>query len=114
MTDKTEPRYSMNRAPGIVPGKPWVVRDHVLGRTAQTAGAMGPLAYFGTEHEARVWADEMNARQAAGTAPPFEVEDYRGTSVEGFTRFISEHTPTGPGEVKCVTLPPLWWERKRC
>lgn len=112
MTEPIQPRYTMSRFPGIVPGKPWVVRDAVLGRAAQTAGAMGPLAYFATEEEARAWTADMNAKHAAGTAPPFEVEDYRGASVEGYTRFVSEHTPTGPGEVKFVTLPPLWWERK--
>jgi hypothetical protein len=108
---QTELRYSRHRAPGIVPGKPWAVRDHVLGRVAQTAGRMGPLAYFATEGEASEWADEMNAAHAAGTAPAYEVEEYRGDSVEGYTRFIANHTATGPGEIKFVSLPPLWWEQ---
>lgn len=104
-------RYSKHYAPGIVPGKPWAVRDHVLGRAAQTAGRTGPLAYFATEDEASGWAEEMNDRRATGTAPAYEVEDYRGDSAEGYARFIADHTATGPGEVKFVTLPPLWWER---
>jgi hypothetical protein len=104
-------RYSKNYAPGIVPGKPWAVRDHVLGRAAQTAGRMGPLAYFTTKGEASEWADEMNAKHAAGTAPAYEVEEYQGGSAEGYARFVTEHTATGPGEIKFVSLPPLWWEQ---
>ncbi|MFH8805283.1 hypothetical protein ACH4F6_38040 [Streptomyces sp. NPDC017936] len=77
---------------------------------AQTAGRTGPLAYFATKDEADTWADGMNARQDDGTAPAYEVEAYSGESAEGFARFVADHTPTGPGEVKFVDLPPLWWE----
>ncbi|MEU3729946.1 hypothetical protein AB0E81_11135 [Streptomyces sp. NPDC033538] len=106
----TELRYSMSYVPGIVPGKPWGVRDRVLGRAAQTDGAMGPRAYFATEDEARAWSAKMNTKHVAGTAPAYEVEEYRGSTVEGYAKFVVDHTPTGPGEVKFVTLPPLWWE----
>ncbi|MEU5900420.1 hypothetical protein [Streptomyces venezuelae] len=109
-TAQPELRYFMDYAPGIVPSRPWIVRDIVLGRAAQTAGRMGPLAYFETEDQARTWTDEMNARHIAGTAPAYEVEDYRGSSAEGHAKFVADHTPTGPGEVKFVILPPLWWE----
>ena len=107
---QTEIRYSKHYAPGIVPGKPWAVRDHVLGRAAQTAGRMVPLAYFATKDEASTWTGEMNARHAAGAAPAYEVEEYQGGSAESYAKFIADHKPSGFGEVKFVTLPPLWWE----
>ncbi|UPZ27700.1 hypothetical protein MUK60_07610 [Streptomyces sp. LRE541] len=106
MTEKKtpQPRYSMNYTPGIVPGKPWAVRDHVLGRAAQTDGLQGPLAYFATEDEARTWTADMNARHFAGTAPAYEVETYRGGSAVGEAEHVAWNTPLDPalGDVKFV------------
>ena len=96
-----EIRYSMNHAPGIVPGKPWAVRDHALGRAAQTDGLKGPLAYFATKGEAREWADEMNRRHVAGTAPAFEIENPYSHPVRA-AEFIAKNTPSIPGTVKFV------------
>lgn len=106
----TQIRYSLHYALGVVPGKPWAVRDHALGRVAQTAGLMAPRAYFKTEEEARAWTDDMNAQHRAGTAPPYEVEEYRGGSAEGYLRHSQNSKSSGVGEVRFVTPPPLWWQ----
>lgn len=97
----TEPRYSTNYVPGIVPGKPWAVRDHALGRAAQTDGLKGPLAYFATEREALGWADEMNTRHADGTAPAYEIENPY-IDPGNAAKFVEENTPDIAGSVKFV------------
>lgn len=92
-------RYEVQKSM-VIESKPWSVGDDVLGHAAQLNGTLGPLAYFATESEARAWADEMNARQAAGTAPPFEVEIPYW--IEDVAAFKARHAPSGIGSVKFV------------